>query len=279
MRSLKKWPGTGPVGMSVVWIRGPGTPAWRRAWRLAAQRSSSQRPGADGSGRMNSGRGRAEGPGYGLVDVGTDLVAVRPDGGADPGDDVGRAGAQALHGGQGRGGHPGHGAAPARVHAGEHAGHRVVQHDRHAVRGQDREHHPGRGGDQRVGPGPPTGPAGLADTADGVVEREGAAPPVGVGHDADPGAVHLAGEDEIAGVRAEGGRQPAPVLQHAARVVAHAQAQVQRRVGPGRHPARARGDGGVGAGRVQGGPGQQAQVAGRAERGGRGRGGIGGHRV
>src|SRR6185437_5974569 len=54
VRSLKKWPGSGPVGMSVVWTRGPGTPAWQRAWRLAAQRSSSQRPGADGSGRMNS---------------------------------------------------------------------------------------------------------------------------------------------------------------------------------------------------------------------------------
>src|SRR4029077_11797069 len=54
VRSLKKWRGSGPVGMPVVWIRGPGTPAWRRAWRLAAQRSSSQRPGADGSGRMNS---------------------------------------------------------------------------------------------------------------------------------------------------------------------------------------------------------------------------------
>src|SRR6185312_14051293 len=53
-----------------------------------------RRVGAD-----EPGRSRAEGPGDGLVDVGTDLVAVRPDGGTDPGDDVVRARAQALPGG------------------------------------------------------------------------------------------------------------------------------------------------------------------------------------
>ena len=40
--------------------------------------------------------------------------------------DTGEARAEVPHGGDGRGGHPGHRAAPARVHAGEHAGYRVV---------------------------------------------------------------------------------------------------------------------------------------------------------
>ena len=44
-------------------------------------------------------------------------------------------------------------------------------------------------------------------------------------------------ERRLAIVDTEGGRQPTPVLQYVARVVAHAQAQVQRRVGPGRHPS------------------------------------------
>ena len=208
-RSLKKWPGSGGTDGAggeavVVWIWGAGTPASRRAWRLAAHRSRSQRPGADGVGPSDKRRGGAERAGDGLVDVGADLVAVRGDGGAEAGDDVGRVGAQALHGGDGRGGHPGHGAPPARVHAGEHAGHRIVQHDRHAVRGQDGEHHAGRGGDQRVGPAARSpAPHG---TADGVVERERATPPVGRADDADPGAVHLAGEDEIR--QAERRRQP-----------------------------------------------------------------------
>src|SRR5207245_3603776 len=51
VRSLKKWPGSGPVGMPVTWIWEPGTSAWRRAWRVAAQRSGRERPGADGAGR------------------------------------------------------------------------------------------------------------------------------------------------------------------------------------------------------------------------------------
>ena len=94
--------------------------------------------------RADEGGGGAERPGDSLVDVGADLVAGRGDGGANPGDDVGRARAKPLHGGDGRGGYPRYRAAPARVHAGEHAGHRIVQHDRHAVRGQDREHHAGK---------------------------------------------------------------------------------------------------------------------------------------
>ena len=273
----------GPVGRVVVWIWGAGTPASTRAWRLAAHRSRSQRFGLWHGARVRvasgarpgwrradeSGGGGAEGLGDGLVDVGADLVAGRGDGGADPGDDVGRAGAEGLHGGERRGGHPGHGAAPARVHAGEHGGHRIVQHDRHAVRGQDRKHHPWRRGDQRVGVG------------DGIVEAERSAPPVGHADHADRGAVHLAGEHEVLRARPETGRQPAPVLEHAPRVVADAQAQVQRRVGPGRHPAGASRDGGVSTRGVQDRPGQQGQPADRAERGGRRRRflGVGGHRV
>ena len=217
--------------------------------------------------RTDEGGGGAEGLGDGLVDVGADLVADRGDGGADPGDDVGRARAEGLHGGERRGGHPGDGAAPARVHAREHAGHRIVQHDRHAVRGQDRKHHTWRLGDQRVGVG------------DGIVEAEHAAPPVRRADHADPGAVHLAGEHEVLRARTETSRQPAPVLQHAPWVVADAQAQVQGRVRPGRHPAGPGGDGGVGARGVHGRPGQQVQAADRAEHGGRRRLGVGGHRV
>ena len=62
---------------------------------------------------------------------------------------------------------------------------------------------PGVAGDQRVGVG------------DGVVQAERAAPPVGRADHADPGAVHLAGEYEVLQARAEAGRQPAPVLEHA----------------------------------------------------------------
>ena len=130
-------------------------------------------------------RGRAEGAGHGLVDVGTDLVAGGRGGGADSGDDLRWAGTEGLHRGQRRGGNAGHGAAPPGVHAGQHAGHRVVQHDRHAVRGQDGEHDTGRPSDERV------------DVWYGVIERERAAPGVRFAHDPHAGPVHLAGEHEI----------------------------------------------------------------------------------
>ncbi len=142
------------------------------------------------------------------------------------------------------------------MHAGEHASDRIVQHHRHAIGGQDREDDVGRLRDQGVG------------VTDGVVERERASPLVRLTDDAYPGPMHLARENEIVQARAEAGRQPAPVLEHVRRVVADAQAQVQRRVRPGRHPPGPGGDRRIGAGRVQRRPGQQRQRPRRAEQGG-----------
>ena len=81
------------------------------------------------------------------------------------------------------------------------------------------------------------------------------------------------------GPGAEGGREPAPVLQDPSRVVADAQAQVQRGVRPGRDPAAAGRDRRVHSGGVQGRPGQQAQRPGRAELGRASRNGAGGERL
>jgi hypothetical protein len=78
------------------------------------------------------------------------------------------------------------------VHAGQHASHWVVQHDRHAIRGQDGQHRIGIGGDQRVGVG------------DRVLRGTRAAAPVRLADDPHPGPVDLAGEDEVAGADAEG---------------------------------------------------------------------------
>src|SRR3974390_9323 len=82
----------GPVGRLGVWIWRSGRPAWRRTWRVAAPRARTPR-GGGGGGRVEAGgggiradeggRGGAEGPDDGVVDVGADLVAGGSDGGAE----------------------------------------------------------------------------------------------------------------------------------------------------------------------------------------------------
>ena len=120
---------------------------------------------------------------------------------------------------------PGHGAPPARVHAGQHVRDRVVEHDRHAVADQDGQHRARVAGDQRVG------------LPDGVLDAQRAAAALGRGHDLRPAAVDLPGEHEVSEVGADRGRDPLPVLEHGAGVVADAEAEVQRGIGSRRHAA------------------------------------------
>ena len=104
----------------------------------------------------------------------------------------------------------------------------------------------------------------MASTTPGVVvtsasasaiasSRVNAPPPRSVSPTVRRRPVDLAGEREVCGAGPEGGREPTPVLQDPGWIVADAQAQVQRRVRPGRDPAAAGRDGRVRSGGVRAG--------------------------
>jgi hypothetical protein len=110
---------------------------------------------------------RAEAPSRRLGDVVVHLVAVGGDRGADPRDDVPGLAAEGGHRLDRRLAHPGDRAPPPGVHAAQHVRHRVVEHDRYAVRHHDDERDAGLGGHQGVRRG------------DRVALAERAAAPVG----------------------------------------------------------------------------------------------------
>ncbi len=177
------------------------------------------------------------------------LVPVRADRGPDTGDDAARPGAERRHGGQRGVGHPGNGAAPSRVHAGDHVCAGVVEDDRHTV-GDNRPQDGTRvAGDQGIG---------FADSAGGGGR---AAAPVRGGHDPRDSAMHLGAEDEVCEVGAQRRGGPAAVLQHVPLVVPHAETEVQCGVGPGGDAAVAGGDQHVDRQPVKGRPGQDPQVS------------------
>jgi hypothetical protein len=168
--------------------------------------------------------------------------------------------AQRFHGGYRGGGGPGHGAAPARVRAGQHVPHGVVEDDRHAVGGQHGQHRAGVHGDQHVGTGHGVG---RGDRAPAAVGR-----PDDLGHV----AVHLGREHEVGQGGVQRGGGPAPVLQHVVRVVAHHEAEVQLAVGARRDTTVPGGDHGVQRKGVKDRPGEHVEPAYLAEYGRSGRG-------
>ena len=120
------------------------------------------------------------------------------------------------------------GAAPPGVDDTEHAGDRVEEHDRHAVRDEDADRDGRVGREEHVR---------LEPRVAGAVTC----------HPHDVGAVHLAGDHEaLAGNPHRRGEAP-PVLRDAGRVVADVVTEVERVVGGGAHAAVARRDDDVGA--------------------------------
>ena len=80
--------------------------------------------------------------------------------------------------------------------------HGIVEHNRHAVSRENRQHHRRIGGDERVR---------LRNLA---VNRERAGPPIVGGDNAHSRAMHLPGKHELPEVSANRRRHPPPILQH-----------------------------------------------------------------
>jgi len=97
--------------------------------------------------------------------------------------------------------------------------HRIIEHDRHAIRRENRRQHQRIGSDERVRLG------------NLRVNSERAGPPIVGGDNADSGAMHLPSKHELPEVSANRGRHPPPILEHSPRVIPDSKAQIQRLVG------------------------------------------------
>src|ERR1035437_9942313 len=188
------------------------------------------------------------------MDVLAYLVPIRCYGGAQPGDNVPWLASQGAHGLDRGFADPGDRAPPARVHAGQHVRHRVVEDDRHAVGDHHGQHHAGVSGHERV------------RARNRIVLGQCPPPPVAGRDDLDIRTVGLDTEDEVAGIGVQGSRGAAPVLQYIAGLVPYVQAEVERRVRPGRDPAMPCRHNHVDVERAKGRPSEAAQVPPPAKR-------------
>ncbi len=181
------------------------------------------------------------------------LIVLWGDCGPDSGHDVRRPAAKTAHGLDRGFGHAGYGPPPSGVHAGQDAGDWIAEHDRNAVRDHHDEDDAGLGRDQRVRSG------------NGGVQAVRTAPAVRPSHDPDLTAMSLLAENQVVQVRMQGGRRPAPVLEHTVAVVTDVETEVQRLVRPARDTAFPGRHQGVDLQPGKGRPAQDFQAAGAAQ--------------
>ena len=103
--------------------------------------------------------------------------------------------------------------------------HGIVEHNRHAVGRENRQHHRRIRSNKRI------------RLRHRLIKHECARSPVVGGHNPHPSAMHLPAEHEVLEVSAHRPSHPPPILEHGSRVIPDSKAQIQRLVGAYRHPA------------------------------------------